>query len=78
MTPSDLSAISAELAQAQTNLNRLLSVKQRTSAIYATALSQRPAGIPSSWLPEFTVSADVASVKAWFDPDFYGTNLTRR
>lgn len=77
MTPN-LSAMAAELAQAQTYITQLTNRKQAASAIHASALSQRPAGIPASWQPDYILSAGTASVKAWFDPNHYGNQLTPR
>lgn len=75
MPTPNLSAIAAEVAEAQTALNRATAKKNSASAIYASALAQRPAGIDPTWLPDFTISGSNAVVRAWFDPNHFGNRL---
>jgi hypothetical protein len=73
MSAKSLSDIEQEIALHQTALARLQNEKALKTAIYNDAISQRPAGIPSNWLPAYDERIDRAVVTAWFDPNKYGS-----
>lgn len=77
MTPN-LSAIAAEVATLQLQAQRAQTRFDNISAQFAAALALRPAGIDPEWLPDFTLSAGQVTVRAWFDPTFFGKRLNVR
>lgn len=77
MTPN-ISAMEAEIAAIQAQIDKATQRKNVASAVYADALFQRPVGIPATWLPDFTISAGTANIRAWFDPTFFGNSLSRK
>jgi hypothetical protein len=73
MASKSLADLEQEIALHQNVLIRLNNEKIRKTAIYNDALSQRPNGIPISWLPAYDEISNTARVTAWFDPNKYGS-----
>lgn len=75
MGTPNISALDAEVAEIQAQLNRATQRRDNQSAALALAMSLKPAGIPASWLPDFTRSGSSVNIWAWFDPAKYGNRL---
>lgn len=75
MDYQELSALTAEVNQLEERLARASTKQQALSATYALALARRPPGIPVTWLPDYSGSGPALVVRAWFDPNHFGTSI---
>ena len=75
MSTKSIADLDEEISRLQASLNNAMQEKNLRMSLYTDALSQRPAGIPTTWLPVYDEKDSKAVVTAWFNPDKYGTDL---